>query len=125
MKGGQQHQSHAVQNHGFERREFLSSCALALAGTALAGPLKAFAQGASASAGPASPQLIENLVAANRILANEGVLDGFGHISVRHDKNPNRYLISRSLAPALVTAEDILEYDQDSRPVDPKGRELY
>ena len=120
MKGYQQHQS-----NGFERREFLCSCALALAGAALARPLKAFAQGASASAGPASPQLIENLVAANRILANEGVLDGFGHISVRHDKNPSRYLISRSLAPALVTADDILEYDQDSRPVDPKGRELY
>jgi HCOMODA/2-hydroxy-3-carboxy-muconic semialdehyde decarboxylase len=52
----------------------------------------------------------------------EGVLDAYGHVSVRHPKDPNRYLMSRSLAPILVTADDILEYDLDSTPVDPKGR---
>jgi HCOMODA/2-hydroxy-3-carboxy-muconic semialdehyde decarboxylase len=92
----------------------------------LLGPRKAWAQAAPTSAGPASPGVIEDLVAANRILADQEVVDGFGHVSVRHDKNPNRYLISRSLAPALVTAEDLREYDLDSRPVNAKaGEDLY
>ena len=110
---------------GFNRRSFLYHCGVAAVVSTFAKPLGAFAQQSSTSAGPASPQLIEDLVAANRILASEGVLDGFGHVSVRHDKNPNRYLISRSLAPALVTAEDIMEYDLDSKPIDPRGREQY
>jgi len=53
------------------------------------------------------------------------VVDGFGHVSVRHDKDPNRYLMSRSMAPALVKADDILEYDLDSVAVDAKGRALF
>ncbi len=114
------------QQPGLGRREFLFTCGIVTATAALAGPLKSFAQGAApTSAGPASKELIENLVAANRILADQGVLDGFGHISVRHDKNPQRYIISRSLAPALVTAEDLMEYDLESRPVDPRGRDQY
>src|SRR5262249_27565375 len=63
---------------------------------------------------------IEDLVLANRILANEKVLDGFGYISIRDPRNPNRYLMSRSVAPATVTADDIMEYDLDSKPVDAK-----
>ncbi len=78
-----------------------------------------------ASAGPADPQLIEDLVAANRILATEGVLDGYGHASARHNRDPNRYLMSRNVPPAHVTADDIIEYDLDSNPVDPKGRYSY
>jgi len=66
--------------------------------------------------------LIEDLVAANRILADQGVLDGFGHVSVRHPANPNRFLMSRSLAPALVQASDIMEYDVDGNAVDAQGR---
>ncbi len=81
--------------------------------------------GAPASAGPADPAVIEDLVAANRILADQGVLDGYGHVSVRHPRNPQRYLLSRSRAPALVTAEDIMEYDLDSVPVDQQGRTMY
>lgn len=77
------------------------------------------------SAGAADPQLIEDLVAANRILADQGVLDGYGHVSVRHSGSADRYLMSRSLAPELVTAADILEYDLDSNPVDPRGRTTY
>jgi HCOMODA/2-hydroxy-3-carboxy-muconic semialdehyde decarboxylase len=77
------------------------------------------AQQPPASAGPADPRLIEDLVAANRILAMEGVVDGMGHVSVRHNRDPNRYLMSRARAPELVTAEDILEYDLDSNPVTP------
>src|SRR6476619_5847151 len=77
------------------------------------------------SAGAPDPKLIEDLVVANKVLADLGVLDGFGHVSVRHDKDPNRYLMSRSMAPALVTAEDILEYDLDSTPIDQRGRAVY
>ena len=64
------------------------------------------AGGAPALAGPVDPNLIEDLVAANRILADQGVLDGYGHVSVRHPGNSGRYLLSRSLAPELVTAGD-------------------
>jgi len=53
------------------------------------------------------------------------VVDGYGHVSVRHDKDPNRYLIARSVAPALVTPADILELDLDSVAVDLRGRKLY
>jgi HCOMODA/2-hydroxy-3-carboxy-muconic semialdehyde decarboxylase len=57
------------------------------------------------------------LVVANHILYRERVVDGFGHVSVRSPDNPNRYWISRSLAPALVTADDIVELTLDSTPV--------
>jgi ribulose-5-phosphate 4-epimerase/fuculose-1-phosphate aldolase len=77
------------------------------------------------SAGPADPLLIEDLVAANRILALEGVLDGWGHVSVRHDRDPHRYLLSRSLAPELVSVEDIIEFDLDNSPVEVAERDLY
>jgi ribulose-5-phosphate 4-epimerase/fuculose-1-phosphate aldolase len=83
------------------------------------------AQQVPASAGPVDPQLIEDLVAANRILADQGVLDGWGHVSVRHPRDSNRYLLSRSRAPELVGADDIMEFDLDSNPVDLKGRPLY
>src|SRR5262249_41056683 len=82
-------------------------------------------QAGPASSGPADPKLIEDLVAANRVLPDQGVLDGYGHVSVRDGRDPNRYLMSRSLAPELVTAADVLEYDLDSNGVDPKGRSLY
>ncbi len=74
------------------------------------------------SGGPVSEQLIADLAAASRILANQGVVDGFGHVSMRHPHNPNRYLMSRSKAPALVTPEDIIEYDLESVPVNANGR---
>ena len=62
------------------------------------------------SAGRPDPKLVAELVAANRVLAREGVLDGWGHVSVRHNLDPNRYLLSRSRAPELVSAGDILEF---------------
>jgi ribulose-5-phosphate 4-epimerase/fuculose-1-phosphate aldolase len=77
------------------------------------------------SAGPVDPALIEDLVAANRILAQNGVLDAWGHVSIRHPNNPERYLLSRARAPGLVSAEDIMEFDLDSNPVDPKGRRAF
>ena len=54
---------------------------------------------------------------ANHILANEGVVDGYGHVSVRNPADPNRYFLARAGAPALVTAADITEYDLDSKSV--------
>jgi HCOMODA/2-hydroxy-3-carboxy-muconic semialdehyde decarboxylase len=63
------------------------------------------------------PNLIDDLVAANRILSDHGVLDAYGHISARDPKNPQRYWLSRSMAPVLVNAEDIIEFDLDSNPV--------
>jgi ribulose-5-phosphate 4-epimerase/fuculose-1-phosphate aldolase len=66
--------------------------------------------------------MLEDLVAASRILADQGEVDAYVHVSVRHDRDPNRYLMSRSLAPALVTAADLMEWDLDSVPVDPRGR---
>jgi HCOMODA/2-hydroxy-3-carboxy-muconic semialdehyde decarboxylase len=60
---------------------------------------------------------IEDLVTANRILAHEGILNAYGHVSIRNPLNPNRYLIARSLSPELVTANDIVEYDLDSKPI--------
>jgi len=81
----------------------------------------AAAQTAPVSAGAPDPQLIEDLVAANRILADHGLLDGWGHVSVRHNRDPNRYLMARGLSAELVTAKDIIEFDLDSRPVDTHG----
>jgi HCOMODA/2-hydroxy-3-carboxy-muconic semialdehyde decarboxylase len=78
-----------------------------------------------ASAGPVDPAAIENLVAASRILADQGVVDAFGHVSIRHPTNPNRYLMSRAIAPALVTPDDIMEFDLDSNPVDQRGRGMF
>ena len=72
-----------------------------------------------------NPTLIDDLVVANHILVSEGVLDGFGHISVRDDKNPERFLIARSMAPALVMAEDILACDLEGNVLDTQGRRTY
>jgi len=65
----------------------------------------------------ASRSLVEDLVAGSRILAAEGVLDGYGHISARSDKRPERFIMSRSRAPALVTAADLMELNSDSEPL--------
>jgi HCOMODA/2-hydroxy-3-carboxy-muconic semialdehyde decarboxylase len=71
------------------------------------------------------PALIDDLVLANHILVNQGVLDGFGHISVRDPANPQRFFIARSMAPALVQADDILACDLDSNVIDERGRKTY
>jgi ribulose-5-phosphate 4-epimerase/fuculose-1-phosphate aldolase len=80
----------------------------------------------AAAAIPADPALIDDLVAANRILYNEGVVDGFGHVSVRHDKAPDRFLLARSMAPGLVTAADIMQFGAaDGEAIDGEGRSPY
>lgn len=112
-------------HNGVTRRHFLTTSSFVLAGTALTAAIPLMAQQAPASAGAADPKLIEDLIAANRILYNEGIVDGYGHVSVRHNRNPNRYLLARSLAPELVTADDLIEYDLDSNPVNLRGRDQY
>jgi ribulose-5-phosphate 4-epimerase/fuculose-1-phosphate aldolase len=77
------------------------------------------------SAGPVDAPLIDDLVAANRILARHGVLDAWGHVSIRHPADPQRYLLSRARAPALVAAADIMEFDLDSNPVEQRGRRMF
>ncbi|OXR48861.1 MULTISPECIES: class II aldolase/adducin family protein [unclassified Pusillimonas] len=74
---------------------------------------------------PANAELINDLVTANHILYAQGVLDAFGHVSVRHPENPKRYLLCRNMAPGQVAAEDIIQYDLDSRPLDANGRKVY
>ena len=105
----------------FRRRDLLAL----LGAAAAAGTAHSQSPPASASAGPADPKLLDDLVAGNRILADQGVVDGFGHLSARHDKRPARFLLARSMAPGLVTLGDIMEFDLDGNPVDAKGRSPY
>jgi len=80
----------------------------------------------TASAGEApDPALVADLVAANHILFDQGVVDAFGHISARHDKRPDRFLLARNMAPGNVTAADIVEFDLDSNPVNAGNRKVY
>ncbi|MDH5410330.1 MAG: class II aldolase/adducin family protein [Alphaproteobacteria bacterium] len=74
------------------------------------------------SGGPVAAETIADLAAASRILAERGVVDGFGHVSLRHPDAPDRYLMSRALAPALVTPDDIIEYDLNSNACNAEGR---
>ena len=67
--------------------------------------------------------LAEDLAVAYRTLADHGVIDAYGHVSVRSDRDPGRYLLARSLAPELVAPEDVIEYDLDSNPLGARGRE--
>lgn len=68
-------------------------------------------------------ELMQDLVAANRILAEHGVIDAYGHVSVRSPQNPGRYWLARAIAPERVQAGDLLEYDLDSRPLEAQARE--
>ena len=70
-------------------------------------------------------QLLEDLALANHILVNEGVLDGFGHVSVRNPNDPDRFFIARSMAPALVEVTDVVEVDLDGNVHDVQGRRTY
>ena len=66
---------------------------------------------------------IEDLVAGYRILAAHDVIDAYGHVSVRSERDPNRYFLAGHIAPELVREEHIIEYDLDSNPIDARGRE--
>ncbi|HUZ73450.1 MAG TPA: class II aldolase/adducin family protein [Stellaceae bacterium] len=69
--------------------------------------------------------LLHDLVVANRILAHEDVVDAYGHISFRHPDRPDRFFLSGSRSPELVSVEDIIEYDLDCNPIDQRGRAMY
>jgi HCOMODA/2-hydroxy-3-carboxy-muconic semialdehyde decarboxylase len=101
---------------------------VSLAGAGFAGSSPAFGQGSAAQQEAATPverAVLEDLVAASHILAELGVVDAFGHVSIRHPKNPNRFLMSRSIAPASTTLDDIVEHDLDGNGVDARGRALF
>jgi len=68
---------------------------------------------------------ILDLVIASRTLAEHGVIDAYGHATVRSESDPDRYLMARNLAPELVNEEDILEFDLDSNAIDAKGHAVY
>jgi ribulose-5-phosphate 4-epimerase/fuculose-1-phosphate aldolase len=93
----------------------------------IAGSCGAAAAQPSATAGhpPMQPdsdeQRTADLVLASRILVQEGVLDSFGHVTVRSLKNPNHYFMPRAMPPGLVTAKDIVELDINSAPIDPNA----
>jgi len=78
-----------------------------------------------ASAGPLDATLLADLATGNRILAAEGVFDAYGHLSLRHPAAPDRFWMSRSMAPALVTVEDMMEFDLDGEACDPQGRRVF
>jgi ribulose-5-phosphate 4-epimerase/fuculose-1-phosphate aldolase len=115
---------------GFGRRGFLSGSGLLLTGALLGASERIEAQPKPAPAPPPEvPQekdtLLADLVVANHILQDQGVVDGYGHISVRNPANPNHFFISRWLAPDLVTEGDIVELDLDCVPVNGDTRKLY
>src|ERR1700736_6196154 len=115
---------------GVGRRGFLSGSSLLLTGALLgasedAGATTAPSQAAEGAAPQDKASLFSDLVAANRILADQGVVDGYGHVSVRHPTDPNHFYISRWLAPDLVTENDIVELDFDCHPVTGDKRRLY
>jgi HCOMODA/2-hydroxy-3-carboxy-muconic semialdehyde decarboxylase len=69
--------------------------------------------------------LLHDLVIANRILANEDVIDAFGHVSVRHPDRPDRYFLARSRSPELVERGDLMEFDLENQPIDQRDRTMY
>jgi ribulose-5-phosphate 4-epimerase/fuculose-1-phosphate aldolase len=70
-------------------------------------------------------EILHDLVVANRILAHQNVVDAYGHVSVRHPTKPDRFFLSRSRSPELVTRDDLLEFDLDCKPIDQHGRDIY
>jgi HCOMODA/2-hydroxy-3-carboxy-muconic semialdehyde decarboxylase len=108
-----------LQEESFVMRQLLGPLAAAML---LAMP--ACAQSPSTTPAPDSA-LIEDLVAANRILYDQGVVDGFGHVSARSEQDPSHFLLARSMAPGLVEPEDILEFDFAGNAIDAQGRALY
>ena len=106
------------------RRQFFGACALVAAAPFLDRLVVLAGQTAPAPP-PPDTTLIDDLVAANRILAQEQIVDGYGHVSARNPRRADRFHLARSVAPELVTAADIMEYDLDGAPVDPRGRTSY
>ena len=94
-------------------------CWLVVLALLAVGDLRASAQS------PDLKALIDDLVAANRILYRQGVVDGFGHVSARHPTQADRFLMAAAKAPGRVTAEDIMEFDLDAKPIERRDRPIY
>lgn len=77
------------------------------------------------SGGAVDRAVLEDLAAASRILVDQGVFDAAGHVSMRHPGHAERFLMSRSLAPQMITADDIMEFDLDCNPIDARGRSAF
>ena len=104
------------------RRDILK----AAAAFGLVGPWESARAQSSEATGLEDLVEFHRVVAANRILANENVVDGFGHVSIRHPEFPDRYVMSRSRSPALVELSDLMEFDrQTGDPLDARGRRPY
>jgi len=100
-------------------RQALARFLISLAALAVESPL------AGAQTGDADAQHKADLVTAYRILVNEGILDSFGHVSVRSSKDPNIFFMPRAMPPALVSRDDLMELRvSDSQPIDPRGRRV-
>lgn len=116
---------------GFGRRGFLSGSGLLLTSALLGAAKEAESKPAPAPVEPAPQEaqdkdaLLKDLITANHILQDQGIVDGYGHISVRNPANANHFFISRWLAPDLVTLSDIVELDYDCVPVNGDKRKLY
>jgi ribulose-5-phosphate 4-epimerase/fuculose-1-phosphate aldolase len=99
-----------------------------VAGACMFGSLgcgQTYAQQPTPTFEPSLDAIIEELVVANHIFADQGVVDGSGHISARHPTRRDHFLMSRSVAPALIQRDDILEFDRDGEPVDARGRQVF
>src|SRR6266478_202098 len=120
---------HPIIEKWGEGREFMVNrlhCTAFAAIAYLAASGAAVAQGAATMAPEQEDaERLADLVLANHILADQAVLDGFGHVSVRSARSPDHYFISRSRAPALVAAADIMEFDLDDNAIDARGRASY
>jgi HCOMODA/2-hydroxy-3-carboxy-muconic semialdehyde decarboxylase len=86
---------------------------------------RAAASSAKGGANAAYKAVVDDLVMGNRILYDQGVVDGYGHVSGRDPRNPERFLLSRARAPGLVVAADIMEFGLDGEPVRDDGRPIY
>jgi ribulose-5-phosphate 4-epimerase/fuculose-1-phosphate aldolase len=108
----------------FSRRHMLRTISV-LAGSGLLGSMPGLL--AAAASDGVLPALVEfqRLMAANRILANENVVDAFGHVSARHPDNPQQFVMSRSRSPALVEHEDLMVFDLEGNALDSRGRTAY
>jgi HCOMODA/2-hydroxy-3-carboxy-muconic semialdehyde decarboxylase len=107
----------------FSRRDILRAAAW-VGGSALAAPM-AELRGQDLTAGLPDRVDFRRLVAANRILAHENVVDAFGHVSIRDPRDPERYVMARSRSPELVELGDLMEFELDGTPVDARGRTPY
>src|SRR5215469_12681136 len=101
-------------------RTALSQCSVTPSAAAIAARRKRLGGNMSAL-----DDVLRDLVIANRIIAHEGVVDAYGHISARHPGNPRRYLMSRSRSPELVDFSDIMEFELDGTPVGGDKRTPY